>query len=81
MLGWFKKKDKKKTAPQLLDIDGIPLEPGDKVEVLRYELGECELTLEGLHYYYVSESSGEKVSYAKMIDASTEQQKVRKVSS
>lgn len=81
MLGWFKKKEKKKSAPQLLDIEGQPLQVGDKVEVLRYEMGECELTLEGLHYYYVSVSTGEKVSYAKMIDASTEQQKVRKIAS
>ncbi|MDW3210892.1 MAG: hypothetical protein R8N23_13535 [Reichenbachiella sp.] len=79
MFGLFKKKKKEKKAPQLLDINGEPLNEGDRVEVLRYELGECTLTLEGVHYYYES-ASGEKVSYAKMIDASTEQQKVRRIS-
>ncbi|SMD38965.1 hypothetical protein SAMN04488029_3968 [Reichenbachiella faecimaris] len=78
MFGLFKKKKKEKQAPQLLDINGELLTEGDKVEALRYDLGECRLTLEGLHYYYES-ASGKKVSYAKMIDASTEQQKVRKV--
>ncbi|MEP2025392.1 MAG: hypothetical protein ABJH98_09780 [Reichenbachiella sp.] len=78
MFGLFKKKKKEKQAPQLLDINGELLEEGDKVEVLRYELGACTLILDGLHYYYES-TSGEKVSYAKMIDASTEQQKVRKI--
>lgn len=79
MFGLFKKKKKEKQAPQLLDINGEPLNEGDKVEVLRYDLGECILTLEGLHYYYES-ATGEKISYAKMIDASTEQQKVRRIS-
>ncbi len=78
MFGLFKKKKKEKQAPQLLDINGELLIEGDKVEVLRYELGECTLTLDGVHYYYES-VSGEKISYAKMIDASTEQQKVRKL--
>lgn len=78
MFGLFKKKKKEKQAPQLLDIDGVPLMEGDKVEMLRYDLGVCTLTLEGVHYFYES-ASGDKISYAKMIDASTEQQKVRKV--
>ena len=78
MFGLFKKKQKEKQAPQLLDINGELLVEGDRVEVLRYDLGECTLTLDGLHYYYET-ASGEKKSYAKMIDASTEQQKVKKL--
>ena len=78
MFGLFKKKQKEKQAPQLLDINGELLVEGDRVEVLRYDLGECTLTLDGLHYYYET-ASGEKISYAKMIDASTEQQKVKKL--
>lgn len=79
MFGLFKKKKKEKQAPQLLDIEGKLLAEGDRVEALRYELGECLLTLEGLHYYYESIGTGQKVSYAKMIDASTEHQKVKKI--
>lgn len=79
MFGLFKKKKKEKQAPQLVDINGELLEVGDQVEVLRYELGKCKLTLDGLHYYYESVATGEKISYAKMIDASTEQQKVMKI--
>ncbi|MEO9964766.1 MAG: hypothetical protein ABJF11_03190 [Reichenbachiella sp.] len=80
MFGLFKRKKKEKKAPQLLDIDGQLLVEGDRVEVLRYELGECTLTLDGFHFYYESIATGEKISYAKMIDASTEQQKVKKLS-
>lgn len=79
MFGIFKKKKKEKQAPQLVDINGQLLEEGDRVEVLRYEFGESVLTLDGLHYYYESIATGRKMSYAKMIDASTEQQKVKKL--
>ncbi|MEP1782233.1 hypothetical protein [Reichenbachiella sp.] len=79
MFGLFKKKKKEKQAPQLLDIDGELLVEGDKVEALRYELGVCTLTLDGVHYHYESVATGKKVSYAKMIDASTENQKVKKI--
>lgn len=79
MFGLFKKKKKEKVAPTLTDISGEPLMEGDRVEVLRYDLGECTLTLDGQHYYYESVATGQKVSYAKMIDASTEQQKVKKI--
>jgi len=79
MFGLFKKKKKERQAPQLFDINGELLADGDRVEVLRYELGTCILVLDDLHYYYQSITTGKKVSYAKMIDASTERQKVRKI--
>ena len=75
-LNIFKKKKKKK---QLQDVNGAPLLPGDKVDCLRYEMGESIL-LEGENgYEYESIKTGQKVSYAKMIDAATSFQKVRKL--
>ncbi|MFO7842893.1 MAG: hypothetical protein R6V16_03710 [Bacteroidales bacterium] len=72
----FKKNKKKKT---LQDLSGAPLYPGDKVESLRYDLGEC-IIIEGENgFEYESLKDGRKVSYAKMIDASTSYQKVRKL--
>ena len=79
MFGLFKKKTKEKQPPQLLDLNSNPIVEGDKVTSLRYELGECKVVLEGLEYFYVSEASGEKVSYVKMVDAITENQKVLKI--
>lgn len=79
MIKLFKKKPKEKQPPQLLDIDGNPISEGDIVLSHRYELGKCEVTLEGLQYFYISKKSGKKVSYVKMVDAITGQQKVKKV--
>jgi len=79
MLNFFKKKEKEPALPQLLDINNNPLQPGDKVEALRYELGECELITEEDCYFYVSDKSDKKVSWLKMIDATTENQKVKKL--
>ena len=76
MFGIFKKKPKEKQPPRLLDLNGNPIVEGATIKALRYELGECDVTLEGLEYFYVSKSSGEKVSYTRMIDAITENQKV-----
>lgn len=72
----FKKKNKKK---QLHDLNGAQLIIGDKVECLRYEMGESIL-IEGENgYEYESINSGQKVSFAKMIDAATSFQKVKKL--
>ncbi|MEE4196811.1 MAG: hypothetical protein V2I54_04145 [Bacteroidales bacterium] len=72
----FKKNKKKKS---LRDLFGNPLTPGDKVESLRYNLGEC-LFIEGENgFEYESLKDGKKVSYTKMYDASTGHQKVRKL--
>ena len=73
---FFKKKNKKR---QLKDLDGNPINPGDKVESLRYDLGECILIDGENGYEYESVASGEKVSFAKMIDATTTFQKVKKI--
>lgn len=79
MLNFFKKKPKEKLPPQLLDIEGQPILEGDTVIAQRYDLGKCTVELEGREYFYVSIHSGQRVSYVKMIDAITEQQKVKKV--
>jgi len=71
--------NKKKKRNQLQDLNGAPLLPGDKVDCLRYEMGESIL-LEGENgYEYESIKTGQKVSFAKMIDAATSFQKVRKL--
>lgn len=62
-----------------MDIDGNVICEGDEVECHRYELGKSMVELEGLQYFYVSIKTGQKVSYVKMIDAITGNQKVKKV--
>ena len=79
MFGLFKKKEKKEKLPQLLDLNNNPLIEGDLVEALRYELGTCKLLLIDEQYVYESVASGKQVSWLKMIDASTDNQKVKKV--
>lgn len=74
--GLFKKKNKKKS---LQDIDGNILQAGDRVDCMRYEMGESIL-MEGENgYEYKSINTSKVVSYAKMIDAATSFQKVRKL--
>jgi len=72
-------KKKKYISPLLADMDGKPLREGDVVESLRYDLGICRILKNGDAYEYESIESGEKVSWAKMIDAASKNQKVRKV--
>ncbi len=78
MFGLFKK-NKKDTLPKLTDLDDKLLVPGDIVDVLRYELGRSKLLLIDNVYFYESIKTGEKVSWLKMIDASSDRQKVKKV--
>jgi len=74
MFGLFSSEKKNLT---LLDLDGRTLNDGDSVESLRYNLGECVLQRTEDGWEYQSLSTGEKVSWLRMIDASTERQKVR----
>lgn len=64
---------------KLVDINSIPLKDGDKVFSLRYGLEECILQITDEGVFYKSIKTGEKISYTKMVDASTEFQKVRKL--
>ena len=75
-MGLFRKKKKKN---QLKDYDGKRLNVEDKVLSLRYEFGECILVEDEKGIEYESIKTGKRVSYAWMIDAHTENQKVRKI--
>jgi len=82
MFQLFKKNSSaKKRQPKLADLDGNLLKEGDVVESLRYELGKCRIILSDEGYIYESIDTGKRVSWAKMIDATTENQKVRKIES
>jgi hypothetical protein len=72
---------KKKSRIKFYDFDGQPLKEGDIVMSLRYDLGECRIIMTENGYAYESVKTGEKVNYAKMIDAGTGCQKVRKLES
>ncbi len=72
----FKKKKRKK---ELQDLNGNPLFIGDKVDCLRYEMGESTLVEGENGYEYKSVKTEQRVSFAKMIDAATSFQKVRKL--
>lgn len=72
---------KKKSRIKFYDFDGQPLKEGDIVMSLRYDLGECRIIMTENGYSYESVKTGEKVNYAKMIDAGTGYQKVRKLES
>ena len=76
MFGLFKKKPKEKQPPKLLDLNNNPIVAGAVVKSLRYDLGECDVILEEFEYFYVPRNGDNKVSYMRMIDAITENQKV-----
>ena len=78
MFGLFNK-SKKNKMPPLIDLEGNPLKTGDLVMSYRYDLGKCLIVQEDENYYYQSVGSEEKVHWLKMVDAATENQKVRKI--
>lgn len=75
----FKKKKSTKTEVNFADLDGIPLKAGDRVLSLRYELGECVIinTDDGLAYESLEKKT--VVSWVKMVEAASKNQKVRKL--
>lgn len=75
MFGLFKKSKKEKV---LLDLDGNQLAAGDVVINYRYDMGECKVLETAAGLEYESLADGRKVSWVRMVDASTERQKVRK---
>ena len=77
MFKLFRRNKKKKLS--LVDIEGLPIEFGDRVESLRYDLGTCELIKKEEGIFYRSIETQEEVSFAKMIDAHTKRQKVRRI--
>lgn len=79
MAALFKKSKKSGSELSFVDLDGIPLSEGDMVISLRYELGRCRIIRTENGMAYESVESGKQVGWAKMIDASTKNQKVRKI--
>lgn len=80
MFGFFKRdKNKKVAMPELVDLENHIIQEGDRVTAMRYELGVCKLIVVDDKYIYESEDNGEQVSWLKMIDASTDRQKVKKI--
>ncbi|MEZ4829443.1 MAG: hypothetical protein R3C61_24635 [Bacteroidia bacterium] len=82
MFRFFKRNsngESKKPGLQFVDINGVPLTEGDRVESLRYNLGQCVIVREESGYVYESLETGERVSYLRMIDAATTFQKVKKI--
>jgi len=77
MLSLFKKKE---SVSRIEDMEGNELNPGDRVISLRYDLGECTVMRHENGIEYLSIEKGTRVHYARMIDASTGRQKVRKLS-
>jgi hypothetical protein len=64
---------------QFIDLDGNQLYEGDVVLSQRYDLGECTIGQDEEGFYYESVQSGNRVSWALMVDAATERQKVNKI--
>jgi len=81
MFGLFKKKKKEEKKLELLDLYQNQLNIGDKVESLRYDLGISTLINDEDGLYYQSDTDGRKVHWTRMIDASTQFQKVKKLDS
>ncbi len=81
MFNLFRKKQKNQnTKSKLKDINQQPLQVGDKVESLRYNMGVSVIQMdENDQIIYLSLENGQKVSWLKMIDAATECQKVKKI--
>jgi hypothetical protein len=77
MFGLFKKN--KDSGLRMEDMDGQPVKPGDKVLSFRYELGECRVVSGEMGVEYESVKTHERVSWIKMIDASNNRQKVKKL--
>jgi len=79
MFGLFKKRKENKSNVQFVDLDGNELYEGDHVMSLRYDLGKCVIGKDKNGFYYESLESKKRISWALMIDAATERQKVNKV--
>lgn len=75
------KKEIREKEPEirLMDLESKTLKNGDKVMSLRYDLGESILRITPEGIFYESVATGEKISYTRMVDASTNCQKVRKI--
>lgn len=80
MFGLFKSKKATTHVPVLADLNNEPLGEGDLVQSLRYDLGKCRVIQTEKGLAYESMENGKQVSWHLMVDASTDLQKVRKIS-
>jgi hypothetical protein len=79
-MGLFNRK-KGKSKIQFTDLEGQALKAGDHVMSHRYDMGECRIVETDTGMAYESLATGQQVSYAKMIDAATGYQKVKRLES
>lgn len=79
-MGIFSRKKGKSKIP-FVDLEGQPLKAGDHVFSHRYDMGECRIVETDSGMAYESLATGQQVSYAKMIDAATGYQKVKRLES
>lgn len=75
----FLKKKKKEKRPVLADLNQEPLLAGDIVESLRYDMGTCRVIMTDQGLAYESLEDGRQISWHRMVDASTDLQKVKKI--
>lgn len=79
MFGLFGKKKDKKPKVQFVDLEGNVLNVGDVVMSHRYELGKCTIGQDENGFFYESIETKKRISWALMVDAATERQKVDKL--
>ncbi len=70
----------KESTLQMVDLYNNPLQEGDTVEAMRYDLGKCKVVKAEKGFEYESIQTGRRVSYLRMVDAITGLQKVKKLS-
>ena len=81
MFNLFRRSNGQSKIPEISDLDNKPLAAGDFVDCLRYDMGKSKVLFEDGVWFYESIETGKRVSYVKMIDAITSNQKVRKLTS
>ena len=81
MFKLFRKNRNGRSELKFADLDGLPLKEGDLVLSFRYDLGRCKVVKTADGMAYESLENGKIMHWAKMIDATTKNQKVRKIES
>jgi hypothetical protein len=82
LFDFFKKSNgtaRKEPVLEMTDMYNNPLQEGDTVEAMRYDLGRCKVVKAEKGFEYESLATGQRVSYLRMVDAITGFQKVKKV--
>ena len=75
----FKKNDLPKDTPLMMDLENKPLNEGDIVDALRYDMGKSRVIMTEKGLSYESMENGKVVSWHYMVDAATSLQKVKKL--